>query len=194
MSNLKEIKTTPKTGRESFANEEKELRFQLIDFWKWNQSDLISNANRGKLAEFIVAMAIDYDHSTVREEWDAFDLITANGIKIEVKSAAYIQSWKQTKPSKIQFGIKPTHAWEGTDQNIRGELKRQSDVYVMCLLKHQEQETLDPMKLEQWEFYVVSTALLNEQFGNQKQISLASLKRIADPCLFAEVKNQIDDL
>ena len=66
----------------------------------------MDNTTRGLLAEFLVAAAIG-QHREPRTEWLPYDLITKSGITIEVKSAAYIQSWKQTFPSKIQFGIAP---------------------------------------------------------------------------------------
>ena len=194
MSNLNQIKTTPKTGDETFTNKDTDLGFQLIDFWRWNQSDLISNSNRGKFAEFIVAMAIGYDYSSSRNEWDAYDLLTEDGIKIEVKSAAFIQSWKQFKPTKIQFNINETRAWEGEEQNIRGKLRRQADVYVMCLLKHQDQNTLNPMNLEQWEFYVVPTSLLDEKLGSQKSIALGRLKSLVESCSFNDINQNIKPL
>jgi len=74
-----------------------------MDFWKLSVSDLLSNTTRGTLAEFIVAMAMDIDLSNFREEWDAYDLETKNGIKIEVKTSAYLQSWFQKNYSKIIF-------------------------------------------------------------------------------------------
>ena len=55
----------------------------LLDFWSWSASDLVSNATRGRLAEFIVANALGVE-SGIREEWAAYDLATATGIKIEV--------------------------------------------------------------------------------------------------------------
>jgi len=64
-------------------------------------SDLVSNATRGRLAEFIVAQALNVDTSGVRDEWAAYDLLTSSGIKVEVKSAAYLQSWAQRRHSNI---------------------------------------------------------------------------------------------
>jgi hypothetical protein len=65
----------------------------LLDFWQWAYSDLLSNTNRGRLAEFIVARALSLGLTDVRIEWDAVDLVTPTGVKVEVKSAAYLQSW-----------------------------------------------------------------------------------------------------
>ena len=46
-----------KTGDEKLTSGEKELDFSLLDFWRWSVSDILSNATRGILAEFIVAKA-----------------------------------------------------------------------------------------------------------------------------------------
>lgn len=87
-----------KTGNEYFLMQNLYLPHTLLDFWKWNSSDLLSNATRGRLAEFIVATATGVDLNKPREEWVTYDLTTPEGIKIEVKSSAYIQTWEQTKP------------------------------------------------------------------------------------------------
>jgi len=109
------------------------LNFNLSDFWSWNQSDLIENRTRGILAEFIVKKALEIE-SDKRIEWDNFDLITNKGKRLEIKSAAYIQSWEQKKYSVINFGISPT---VGTKDNPEydGIKRRWSDFYVFCLLK-----------------------------------------------------------
>jgi hypothetical protein len=48
----------PKTGREWFRAGDRMLDFELSEFWRWSMSDLVSNATRGRLAEFIVAKAL----------------------------------------------------------------------------------------------------------------------------------------
>ena len=56
-----------------------------------------------------------------------------------------------------------------------GELQRQADIYVFCVLAHKEPETLDPLNLDQWEFYILPTSVLNEKCSTQKTIGLARL-------------------
>jgi hypothetical protein len=106
MTSLNKLQATLKTGQEKLTYHSQPLGFSLIDFWKWSASDLLSNATRGRFAEFIVATATDTDLEQIRDEWSAFDLETWEGIKIEVKSAAYIQSWFQRKLSPILFSTK----------------------------------------------------------------------------------------
>jgi len=107
-----------KTGQEPFHSNGQALGFDLLSFWQWTTSDLVSNATRGILGEYIVAHALALAAADVREEWAAFDLQTPSGIKIEVKSAAYVQSWHQVSSppsclSCLRRGhgtLQPTHS------------------------------------------------------------------------------------
>ena len=69
-------------GNEAELGNEKRT---ISDFWRWGYSDLIQNINRGILAEYIVAWALNLDKKP-RNPWEAFDLITEKGKRIEVKS------------------------------------------------------------------------------------------------------------
>ena len=59
----------------------------LKDFWSWAYSDLISNAERGALAEYIVACALGVN-STERGSWNKYDLVTPEGIRSKLKPLA----------------------------------------------------------------------------------------------------------
>ncbi|MCD4773773.1 MAG: hypothetical protein K8R41_10370 [Bacteroidales bacterium] len=144
---LPEINTVKKNGTECFSFENEYLSFKLNNFWIWNQSNLIENRTRGILAEFIVKQALSITEGT-RIEWDSYDLITEKGTKIEIKSASYIQSWKQEKYSSIQFGIAKTIG-EPSNPEYDGIYRRWSDYYVFCLLKNKNQKTINPIDLNQ---------------------------------------------
>ena len=191
MPNLNPITPIPKNGTEPFLQHNKNTSMNLLDFWKWSQSDLLSNTLRGVLAEFIVKMDLGIE-SSVRTEWDSYDLLTEDGIKIEVKSAAYLQSWKQEKLSNISFSIAPTKGWDAKTNEYSTKLARHSDYYVFCLLDHKEKETVNPMDLDQWVFYVIATKELDEKLSNQKTITLSSLKTLNPGlCKFGSIKNFI---
>jgi len=174
---LSSIKIDRKTGSEPFHENGSPLPFKLLDFWQWYASDLISNATRGILAEYLVAKALETADSP-RKEWDAYDALTKDGIKVEVKSASYIQSWKQKQYSRITFSTRSTHAWNYDDDIFSEEKKRQADVYVFCLLHHKDQQTLNPLDLSQWTFFVLSTKKLNREIGDQKSLGLRKLNDI----------------
>ena len=164
------VKTEIKTGHERFLFDGRELPIDILSFWKWNCSELLGNALRGKLAEFIIASALGLLDKP-REEWDFYDLETKRGLKIEVKSSSYLQSWEQEKLSKISFGIKPT----GESQTLGAPKSRKSDIYIFCVLSHREPETVNPIDLSQWNFYVLETSVLNEKLPTQQTITLSSL-------------------
>jgi len=177
MCKYPEINPVRKTGKEKFHLDGNPLPHDLLSFWQWSASDLIGNTIRGILAEYIVASAVGKAGGS-RIEWDAYDIETNEGIKIEVKSGAYIQSWSQKKLSSIQFGIRPTKRWDSKTNSYSTVLSRQSDVYVFCVLQHKVQKTIDPLNMDQWRFYVLPTETLNQTVGGQKTISLGRLKEL----------------
>ena len=170
---LPAIQTTIKTGQEHFTYNNEKLPLNVLSFWKWSSSELLGNALRGILAEFIVASTIDILDSQ-REEWDAYDLKTKNGLKIEIKSSSYLQSWEQSELSKIIFGIQQT----GKTQSNNSERTRKSDIYIFCVLSHKDKNSVDPLNLSQWDFYILETKILNEKVKTQKSITLSSLLRL----------------
>lgn len=171
------LKIRRKTGNENFAFHGKLLEHTVLHFWQWSASDFLSNALRGVLAEFIVACALGALEES-RLEWDAYDLVTKNGKKVEVKSAAYIQTWDQKKPSRILFGIARSYGWEARTNTYDPELKRHADVYVFCVLKHKDQDTIDALDLDQWDFYVLPTEKLEEKAPRQKTIALSRIEAL----------------
>jgi hypothetical protein len=151
-----------KTGAEAFTARGNPLPIQLLDFWQWSVSDLVSNLTRGRLAEYIIAKACDIPTDGIRDEWQAFDLITRDNIKIEVKSAAYIQSWNQKTPSVIRFDCPETLGWSSENGCFEKTSRRQADIYVFAVLNHHDPATLNPLNLDQWIFYVVCSETLNQ--------------------------------
>ena len=154
--------------------------FKLFDYWQWSGSDLLSNTQRGVIAEFLVAKALGVAN-TPRLEWKSYDLATASGQKIEVKSAAYHQSWLQERPSDVRFNISPAKwLWDPeTNASTYNENPvRASEVYVFCLLGSLEHTEPDPLDLAQWTFYVIRTKDLDSEIGAQKTIGIRPLKAL----------------
>ncbi|WP_422005792.1 hypothetical protein [Roseivirga pacifica] len=190
---LGDIKAQLKHYTDSFKYNEADLAFNILDFWQWNQSDLIENRNRGILAEFLVMKGLDLKSET-RLEWDAYDFKTENGLKIEVKSASYIQAWRQKKLSSISFNIKKTKALL-EDNNYANSPERQADIYILCLLHHKDQTTINPMDLKQWRFYLVTKTVLDKELLDQKTLSLSTLKLLPHKsCDFYGLKSCFKEL
>lgn len=176
MSNLEAVISKRKSGNEPFHENNEILNDNLLSFWQWSSSELVGNSLRGILAEYLVASALGCV-SGVRQQWDAYDIETREGVKVEVKSGAYLQSWSQKKLSSIQFGIKPTYGWDAETNTRTGIKTRQSDVYIFCVLTHKDKSSVDPMNVAQWNFYILPTSVLNREVNAQATISLTSLKR-----------------
>ncbi|MCD6435576.1 MAG: hypothetical protein J7L15_04245 [Clostridiales bacterium] len=191
MPNLPKIPIKLKNGDENFTFDNKKLNLELIDFWRWSVSDIESNATRGHLAEFIVATALDIDLTIPREEWNLYDLISPVGLKIEVKCSAYLQSWAQSDYSTISYSIKATHALDPTTNKYDEVAKRHVDIYVFCLLKHKDQNTLDPLNLDQWEFYVLPVKEINNYERSKTSITLNSLKKLTDPVSYDGLREKV---
>lgn len=191
--NLAAIKATPKIGNEYLTYNKKSVGYSLLEFWQWSVSDILNNTTRGKFAEFIVGTAMEMNPKKLRDGWDAFDITTDNGIKMEIKSAAYIQSWNQKKYSTISFSIRKTKYWDANSGIFRDEAKRHADLYVFCLLKTKNQEIIDPLRLEQWDFYVLPTYKLNHYTRSQTSITLHSLRKLTEAVNYSELKIQIEN-
>lgn len=184
------IETTRKTGSEEILG--LTSKNTLLNFWQWAYSDIIGNTERGCLAEYLVALACNIDQK-VRVSWDSYDLeLLPERIKIEVKSSAYLQTWKQKGYSKPSFGIPKTKAWDYIENLYHEESKRQADVYVFALLSHKQKETLNPLNTSQWEFYILRTEVIDHEMKDRKQISLEKVKELnALKSTFSELKDNI---
>ncbi|MGQ9717931.1 MAG: hypothetical protein ACUVR6_09650, partial [Anaerolineae bacterium] len=127
----------------------------------------------------------------VREEWSAFDLITPEGITVEVKSAAYIQSWSQRNLSSITFRTPKTRAWNADTNVQEKEPRRQAQVYVFALLAHQDKSSIDPLNVDQWKFFVVPTAVLDARTRSQHLITLRSLEKLSRAFSYDELRDAV---
>lgn len=182
------------TGEEHFLFPDGIDNVTLKDFWQWAYSDLVGNSERGALAEYIVACALGVNQ-TVRVSWDKYDLLSKDSITIEVKTSGYIQTWEQKSPSKLIFGIQPTYGWDSESNEYDKTQKRQAEIYVFCVHKHTDQETINPLDISQWDFYLMPTKLINSKFQSQKTATLSALiKAGAELCEYGNLNQRITQL
>jgi len=169
------ISVARKTGGESFSLDNRALPVSLLSFWQWSTSNLAGNTMRGCLAEYIVAIALGLTDG-VRKDWEAYDL-QFNRWKVEVKASGYLQSWFQKRLSQPAFSIRPARKWDALTNQMTGELRRHADLYVFCLHDHRIKQTLNPLNLDQWMFFVVPTTRFEDQkrYKHAKTIGLKSL-------------------
>ncbi len=179
-------------GNELFCGQGVRKSLRLLDYWRWSGSMLLDNTSRGILAEFLIAAALDL-HKKPRIEWEECDLIMKSGTKIEVKSSAYVQSWKQIRPAVIQFAIAPHKSWDTETGKYREDIKRWANIYVFCVFKGKK--PLHVLDTSKWEFYVLPTEVLNREVPEQKSIRLNSLKKLKPfECQYADLKKTIENI
>lgn len=194
--NLEAVKPAIKSGSEPFTTHGGKLAFTLEDFWSWGFSDLLHNVTRGCLAEFVVARALGATND-VRNPWAAYDLDmpmkSEKLLKVEVKSAAYLQSWSQDRFSTIQFDVRPTKTLNLNTSKYDGLPIRHADVYVFALLKEKNKATVNPLSTEQWVFYVLPTSRLNNRTRSQSSITFNSFEdeMKVKAVTYAELKQEV---
>jgi hypothetical protein len=137
------------TGDERFSGTDA----SVTDFWRWAFSDLRTNALRGVLAEYLVALALDVSDGT-RVEWDGHDVTSADGVRVEVKSSAYLQSWSQSRHSRIVFTGLAARTWS-PELGYAAERTNNADVYVFAVHTCRDHAQYDMVDVDQWEFHVL---------------------------------------
>lgn len=181
------------TGNEHFLFNGVPINRLLLDFWSWQASDLLSNTLRGALAEYIVATALDIGTDHDRTGFFEYDLLYGS-TRIEVKSSAYLQTWERDGLSRISFNIYPSRPASALNINDY-DPERRSDIYVFCIFTETDREKANPMLLEQWTFYVVRTSDIDRLLGNQRTLSLSTLKSLPHTeCSYDGLKQSIDSL
>lgn len=111
-------------------------------------------------------------------ECDEIDVRTSEGLSVEVKSAAFVQTWEQSRPSRIQFRIAPSKGWNAVTNEYATDTIRRADVYVFSVLGTVGSGESDPLDLSQWRFLVLPTQVLDKNRPGQKTITLGSLLQL----------------
>jgi hypothetical protein len=78
-------------------------------------------------------------------------------------------------PCSHRLPYSPDACWTAETNAWAAESQRQAEVYIFCILAHQEQASLAPLNLEQWPFGVLPSAVLNEKVAMQKTLSVSGL-------------------
>ncbi len=192
MEGLARISVSRKTGAEPLTAAGQPTGPTLADFWGWSRSDFLDNLERGVLAEFIVATALGIPTDGVRVGWAAWDLMTPDGVRVEVKSAAYLQSWAQKQLSRISFRTPKTLAWDADKGEFAGVAQRHAQVYVFALLAQTDKTTVNPLDLDQWTFYVLPTAVLDGRIRSQHSITLTTLAALTTAVGFSDLREAVE--
>jgi hypothetical protein len=176
------------TGDERFKGMDATVR----EFWAWSTSDLREDSTRGILAEFIVGKALGTKEAEeYRISWSNFDLTTPSCIQVEVKSSAYLQSWKQTKLTQIRFGGLVARSYDEAAVRFGPEPEIRADVFVFAIQTCRDPQAYDALDIGQWEFYVATAEAIREHGGHS--VGLPAVQRFANgPIPYSELARAVE--
>ena len=177
-------------GTEKFICENKELDFDLKDFWSFQYSNIYSL--HGEIAEFVVARALGITEAQNSEYWTLWDILYRD-YRIEIKQTGYYHPWNENgKISNIRrFGITKANS-DYEFEDMENKFERQNDIYVFCLNTGETKEESNPMNIDSWEFYVVPTKVINEVCGGNKSIGLNKVREISKQVSYDKIKETVD--
>lgn len=148
-------------------------------FWSWAYSNLLENTVRPAFAEFVVGTLLGVTGDG-RKVWDAVDL-RYGAHAIEVKSAAYVQAWQQNEPSRIQFDIARKLGWDHDTNTRVASRGRLAHCYVFCLYPETDRAQASPLAVSAWRFWVLPTARIDQEFGDQRSVTMSRLAPLTVP-------------
>ncbi len=177
-------------GGEPFGDEQGTAT--VLDFWRWAFSNVVDDRNRGSLAEFVVARLIGEAHHR-RPQTTTYDVCANERVRIEVKSSAYVQAYKETDTVPGFGGLKVRpYRYDDRGRVQYGDSDYQADVYVLALLSERDRQRFDPLDLSQWSFYVLTTAELRATARDRPYLSLRALVHNGiEPCSARHLKNSV---
>lgn len=141
------------TGTEPFTVNNQPTGMTIADYWRWS-SNPHDRSFRSSLAQFIVSASLD------AAEGRKCDVITKDGLRIVVKTTSYNHSADPDSPDHVRFDLEP--------------FDTVSDIHVFCVCKTLIADE-DPINLDLWDFYVVPTAVVDDELLWQKSITLPKL-------------------
>jgi hypothetical protein len=164
----------------------------VLDFWSWAFSDLLNGGNRGVFAEFLVGAVLGTTENA-RIEWEVADHIY-RGRKIKVKSAAYLEHWLQSKPSRIAFPIDHIQR-KHIKTTIPGlTLYPKPEVYVFCVFDVKDRIEADVLDMTKWLFYPVAAHVIESKFRKKKSVTLKEVQRVASSVQILQLRRTIDGI
>ncbi len=190
MKDEKDLLTRLLTGDERFTDNGEPLDLTVRDFWSFQFSNIFHDPD--EIAEFLVAKALGLTKPYNKSSWTPYD-ISYHEKRIEVKETAYFHSFDEPGEVSLRRGFdihKSNSDAGGTGHEKRYE--RQNDLYVFCLLNGTTPEDAYPLEVSHWEFYVVPTAVINQECGDQKSVSLSRVQTFASPITYRELREEIE--
>lgn len=180
------------TGKEIFMFDGHEVGFNLLDFWSFEYSNVYDLQD--EIAEFIVAKALGINLPHNKERWTLYDILYRD-TRIEIKETSYYHPWNENGniSNRRTFGIGKAHSlYEFPDETDKYE--RQNDLYIFCVVNGENRDTSNPLMLNNWDFYIVPTSIINEKCNENKTISLSRICSLGFTATkYDELRQKIDE-
>ncbi len=176
------ITTSQQAGEPAFGIDDVIAKVSQVAFGK----PLVTNVLRGHVAEAIIALALEPEWTWCSADYAGWDFERADGLRLEVKQSAAMQSWSTGKPSKAIFDVAArTGYWEAGTEWI-AMAGRPAHLYVFAHhgIYGDDADHRDP---SQWQFYVTAARNLPDV----KQIGLSSITRLTSPVSVAALADKV---
>ena len=179
------------SGHENFTDNGSPIGLSISDFWRFQYSNIWDMQEY--IAEFLVAKALGLVVPQNCNGWTLWDILY-NGVKIEIKSTAYYHSWRSDGKvsNRRSFGITKAYS---KYKDSTSEYKRQNDIYIFCLNMGNTKEESNPLHLENWQFYIVPTKIIDEKCKDNKTRSLGQVRKLTNSTTgvtYTNLRREID--
>jgi hypothetical protein len=139
----------------------------------------IMNTYRGAFIEAMLEPHLAQAGWDYHSDYGGWDFEHAGGAKLEVKQAAWLQTWDdelRPPPAKrrISFDIAARTGWWDAASKWIPNAGRHAHLYVFGY--HGQITECDQRRPDQWEFFTVPTAELDGKLPTQKKVSLKWLR------------------
>lgn len=158
---------------------------------------VMENTYRGAYSEAQVGVLLGDGWSSAGADWGSYDfLYGATGTRLEVKSSAARQTWKQRGASVPTFDIAPRQGYyvDGAEVNEwrghEGGAGRSADIYVFAWHPVYD-ESCDQRDECQWEYFVAAADRLPPA---QKTIRLSMLRPLCSEANAGTLRSVVDGL
>nr|WP_309504129.1 hypothetical protein [uncultured Roseovarius sp.] len=148
---------------------------------------VMQNNLRGLWVELMVLELLGSGWKHVGKDWAAWDLERIDGLRVEIKQSARLQSWGPSIGSpRFSIATAKGHYPDGKTYvpNISG--KRLANLYIFAWHDGEDQRLAS-----EWQFYVVDAKELPK---SQKSIGLEALKKLTEPVKSQDLLRQVTHL
>lgn len=145
----------------------------VLQFWRWAFGNLNEDRLKGLFAEWLVGrlLGLELKHAG-RNGGANSDLITRDGVRIEVKSTAYWQSWKLYTEDGTPIPPEEIEArhWDRLEKPLTFQVRRTRDsvdrsgakpklwshLYIFAVQFERDPIRWNILDMDQWRFYCLT--------------------------------------